>query len=225
AAAEHGQGQFVTVVGEPGVGKSRLCWEFTNSAHAAGWLALEAGAVPYGKTTPYLPAIDLLKAYCGIGERDDQRTVREKVTGRLLALDRAFEVALPAFLTLLDLPVEDRAWQALDPVGRRRRTLDALKRLLLRESQVQPLAVVFEDLHWIDGETQALLESLIESLAGARLLLLVSHRSEYAHDWGCSTSYTQLQIDPLPREGAEELLEVLLGSDPSLDPLKRLLIE
>ncbi len=225
AAAEHGQGQFVTVVGEPGVGKSRLCWEFTNSAHAAGWLALEAGAVPYGKTTPYLPAIDLLKAYCGIGERDDQRTVREKVTGRLLALDRAFEVALPAFLTLLDLPVEDRAWQALDPVGRRRRTLDALKRLLLRESQVQPLAVVFEDLHWIDGETQALLEGLIESLPGARLLLLVSHRSEYAHDWGCSTSYTQLRIDPLPREGAEELLEVLLGSDPSLDPLKRLLIE
>ena len=170
AAAEHGQGQFVTVVGEPGVGKSRLCWEFTNSAHAAGWLALEAGAVPYGKTTPYLPAIDLLKAYCGIGERDDQRTVREKVTGRLLALDRAFEVALPAFLTLLDLPVEDRAWQALDPVGRRRRTLDALKRLLLRESQVQPLAVVFEDLHWIDAETQALLDGLVESLPAARLV-------------------------------------------------------
>jgi tetratricopeptide (TPR) repeat protein len=157
--------------------------------------------------------------------RDDQLVIREKLTGKLLALDREFAVALPAFLTLLDLPVDDRAWQALDPAGRRRRTLDALKRLLLCESQVQPLALVFEDLHWIDGETQALLEGLIESLPGARLLLLVSHRSEYAHDWGCSTSYTQLRIDPLPREGAEELLEVLLGSDPSLDPLKRLLIE
>jgi tetratricopeptide (TPR) repeat protein len=225
AAAGHGAGQFVAVVGEPGVGKSRLLWELSHSAHVAGWLVLESGAVPYGKATPYLPAIDLLKVYCGIAERDDQRVIREKLTGKLLALDREFEVALPAFLTLLDLPVDDRAWQALDPAGRRRRTLDALKRLLIRESQVQPLALVFEDLHWIDGETQALLEALIESLPGARLLLLVSHRFEYAHDWGCSTSYTQLRIDPLPREGAEELLDVLLGTDPGLDPLKRLLIE
>jgi transcriptional regulator with AAA-type ATPase domain/tetratricopeptide (TPR) repeat protein len=225
AAAQHGQGQFVAVVGEPGVGKSRLLWEFNHSAPAAGWLVLESGAVPYGKATPYLPAIDLLKVYCGIAERDDQRVIREKLTGKLLALDREFEVALPAFLTLLDLPVDDRAWQTLDPAGRRRRTLDALKRFILRESQVQPLALVFEDLHWIDGETQALLEGLVESLPGARLLLLVSHRSEYAHDWGCSTSYTQLRIDPLPREGAEELLEVLLGTDPGLGPLKRLLIE
>jgi DNA-binding NtrC family response regulator/tetratricopeptide (TPR) repeat protein len=225
AAAEHGQGQFVAVVGEPGVGKSRLFWEFTHSAHMAGWLVLEAGAVPYGKTTPYLPVIDLLKAYCGITERDDQRVIREKVIGKLLALDRELEVALPAFLTLLDLPVDDRAWQALDPAGRRRRTLDALKRLLLRESQVQPLVLVFEDLHWVDGETQALLESLVESLPGVRLLLLVSHRSEYAHDWGHQTIYTRLWIDPLPRESAEMLLEVLLGTDPSLDPLKRLLID
>jgi len=225
AAAGRGHGQLVAVVGEPGVGKSRLCWEFTHSVPMAGWLVLEAGAVPYGKTTPYLPVIGLLKAYCGIVDRDDRRAIREKVTGKLLALDRAFEVALPAFLTLLDLPVEDRLWQALDPAGRRRRTLDALKRLLLRESQVQPLALVFEDLQWIDGTTQALLEGLIESLPGARLLLIVSHRSEYAHDWGRSTSYTQLRIDPLPRESAEVLLEVLLGSDPGLDPLKRHLIE
>jgi len=225
AAAEHGQGQFVAVVGEPGVGKSRLLWEFTHSAHVSGWLVLEAGAVPYGKTTPYLPAIELLKAYCGIAERDDQRVIREKVIGKLLALDRGFEVALPPFLTLLDLPVDDRAWQALDPAGRRRRTLDALKRLLWRESQVRPLVLVFEDLHWVDGETQALLESLVESLPGVRLLLLASHRSEYAHDWGNQTIYTRLWIDPLPRESAEVLLEVLLGTDPSLDPLKRLLIE
>jgi transcriptional regulator with AAA-type ATPase domain/tetratricopeptide (TPR) repeat protein len=225
AAAEHGRGQFVAVVGEPGVGKSRLLWEFTRSAQVSGWLVLEAGAVPYGKTTPYLPAIELLKAYCGIAERDDQRAIREKVIGKLLALDRGFEVALPAFLTLLDLPVDDRAWHALDPAGRRRRTLDALKRLLLRESQERPLVLVFEDLHWVDGETQALLECLVEGLSGVRLLLLVSHRSEYAHDWGHQTIYTRLQIDPLPRESAEALLEVLLGTDPGLDPFKRLLID
>jgi transcriptional regulator with AAA-type ATPase domain/tetratricopeptide (TPR) repeat protein len=225
AAAGNGQGQLVAVVGEPGVGKSRLLWEFTRSPYIAGWLVLEAGAVPYGKTTPYLPVIDLLKAYCGIGDRDDQRAICGKVTGKLLSLDPAFEVALPAFLTLLDLPVDDRAWQALDPAGRRQRTLDALKRLLLRESQVQPLALVFEDLQWVDGGTQTLFEILVESLPGAHLLLLVSHRPEYAQDWGRQTSCTQLRIDPLPRASAEGLLEVLLGTDPRLGPLKQLLIE
>ena len=225
AAAGHGRGQLVAVVGEPGVGKSRLLWEVTHSAHVGGWLVLEVGAVPYGKTTPYLPVIDLLKAYCGIAERDDQRTTREKVIGKLLALDPGFKVALPVFLTLLDVPVDDAEWQALDPAGRRRRTLETVTRLLLHESQAQPLALVFEDLQWIDGETQALLDNLVESLPSARLMLLVSHRSEYAHGWGSQTSYTRLRIDPLPREGAEALLDALLGNDPGLDTLKRLLIE
>ena len=225
AAAGNGQGQLVAVVGEPGVGKSRLFWEFTHSPHVAGWLVLESGAVPYGKTTPYLPVIELLKTYCGIGDRDDQRAIREKVTGKLLSLDPAFEVALPAFLTLLDVPVDDRVWQTLDPAGRRRRTLDAVKRFLLRESQLQPLVLVFEDLQWIDGGTQAVLDSLAESLPGVRLLLLGSYRPEYAHGWGSKAYYTQLRIDPLPRESAAVLLEVLLGSDPGLDTLKRLLIQ
>ena len=224
-AAWRGNGQLVAVVGEPGVGKSRLFWEFTHSAHVAGWFVLESGAVPYGKTTPYLPAIELLKAYCGISERDDQRTIREKVTGKLLALDRELEVALPAFLTLLDLPVDDRTWRTLDPAVRRRRTLDALKRLLIRESQVQPLAIVFEDLQWIDGETQAVLDSLMESLPTARILLLVNYRPEYQHGWGRKTYYTQLRLDPLAPESAGELLTALLGDDPGLEPLKRMLVE
>jgi tetratricopeptide (TPR) repeat protein len=170
--------------------------------------------------------IELLKVFCGIGERDDQRTVREKLAGKLLVLDGGFEEAsLPAFLTLLDLPVEDRAWLRLDPAGRRRRTLEALKRLLLRESQVQPLALVFEDLQWIDGETQALLDSLVESLPGTRLLLLVSHRPEYTHAWDGRASYTPLQIAPLSPENSDLLLEVLLGTEPALGSLKRLLIE
>jgi transcriptional regulator with AAA-type ATPase domain/tetratricopeptide (TPR) repeat protein len=224
AGAGSGHGQLVAIVGEPGVGKSRLIWEFTHSSHVDGWLVLQAGAVPYGKTTAYLPAIDLLKAYCGIGDRDDRRAIREKVTGKLLALDPAFEFALPAFLTLLDLPVDDRAWQALDPAGRRRRTLDALKGLLIRESQVQPLVLVFEDLHWIDGETQALLDGLVESLPTARVLLLVNYRPEYQHGWVSKTYYSQLRLDALPPESAGELLSALLGDDPALEPLKRLLV-
>jgi len=107
---------------------------------------------------------------------------------------------------------------------RRQRTLHGLKRVLLRESQVQPLLLVFEDLHWIDTETQALLDSLVESLPTARLLLLVNYRPEYQHGWGSKTYYTQLRLDPLPPASADALLQALLGDDLSLAPLTQLLI-
>ena len=114
--------------------------------------------------------------------------------------------------------------RALDPAQRRQRTLDAVKRLLLREAREQPLLLIFEDLHWIDGETQALLDSLVESLGSARLLLLVNYRPEYQHAWGGKTSYSQMRLDALPAESAGELLKALLGDDPRLAPLKQLLV-
>jgi tetratricopeptide (TPR) repeat protein len=180
--------------------------------------------VSYGKSTSYLPVIDLLKAYFKIHDRETHREIREKVTGKLLTLDRALEATLPALLALLDVPVEDVHWEALDPAQRRQRTLDAVKHLLLRESPGQPLLVVFEDLHWIDAETQALLDGLVESLPTARLLLLVNYRPEYQHGWGRKTYYSQLRLDALPPESAGELLNALLGDDPALEPLKRLLV-
>jgi len=222
--ASGGHGQVVAIVGESGVGKSRLVWEVTHSPRVHGWLVLQAGSVSYGQATSYLPVIDLLKRYCAIDDRDGPRAVREKLTGKLVTLDRAQEGSLPALLSLLDVPTEDPQWQRLDPPQRRRRTLDAVKRLVLRESQVQPLLVVVEDLHWIDAETQALLDGLVESLPAARLLLLVNYRPEYQHPWGSRTAYTQLRLDPLPPERAEELLGALLGADAGLEPLTRGLI-
>jgi tetratricopeptide (TPR) repeat protein len=206
------------------VGKSRLTWEFTHSHRVQGWLVLESGSVSYGKATAYLPIIDLLKSYCGIESRDDPRRLREKLTGKLLTLDPALQPTLPAFLALLDLPVEDAAWDALDPPQRRSRTLDACKRLLLRESQVQPLLPVFEDLHWVDADTQAVLDSLVDSLPAARLLVLVNYRPEYEHTWHRKTYYRELRLDPLPPESAGALLQALLGDEAALQPLKTLLI-
>ena len=220
-----GHGQIVALVGEPGVGKSRLYREFTGSQHTLGWVVLEAGSVSYGKATPFLPVADLVKSYLQLDSRDDSRKVREKVTGKILTLDESLKPTLPAFFTLLEVPFDDPEWQALDPPARRQRTLEAVKRLLLRESQEQPLCVVFEDLHWIDSETQALLEILVESLPTARLLLLVNYRPEYQHEWGGKTYYTQLRIDPLAAESAEELLRGLLGEGPELEPVKQLLIQ
>jgi class 3 adenylate cyclase/tetratricopeptide (TPR) repeat protein len=224
ARAAGGLGQVVAIVGEPGVGKSRLVWEVTHSHRVHGWVVLQAGSVSYGKATSYLPVIDLLKGYFAIEDRDGPRAMREKLTGKLLTLDRALEASLPALLSLLDVPSDDPQWPAFDPPQRRRRTLDAVKRLLLRESQTQPLLVVFEDLHWIDSETQAMLDGLVESLPAARLLLLVNYRPEYQHSWGSRTYYTQLRLDPLPPETAEEFLGALLGPDAGLDPLKQVLI-
>jgi DNA-binding NtrC family response regulator/class 3 adenylate cyclase len=222
--AEEGQGQVVAVIGEPGVGKTRLLYEFIRAHPTHRWRILETSATAYGQTIPYLAIIELLKTYVRLDGRDDAQTIRQLVTDTLLRLDPALLDILPAVLTLLDVPVEDPGWQSLDAGQRRQRMLDATKRLLLRESQVQPLLLIVENLHWIDSETQAFLDSLIESLPAARLFLLVSYRPEYQHGWGNKTFYTQFRLNPLPPEHAEELLQALLGHDPSLQPLKQHLI-
>jgi class 3 adenylate cyclase/predicted ATPase len=223
--AEAGHGQIQAAVGEAGVGKSRLVYEFVHSHRTRGWLVLESASVSYGKATPYFPVLDLLKRYVHVEDDDDPRTIRAKVTGQILTLDESLQETIPPLLSLLDALPEDSPFLQLDPPQRRQRTLDGLKRILLRESQVQPLLLVFEDMHWIDSETQALLDSLIESLPTAQLLLLVNYRPEYQHSWGGKTSYTQLRLDPLQPENADEFLQALLGDDPSLEPLKKLLIE
>ncbi len=222
---DHGHGQVVAAVGEPGVGKSRLFWEFTHSHRTHGSLVLESASVSHGKATAYLPLADLLREYFRIESRDDARRVAERVTGKMLTLDRALEPHLPALMALLDVPVEDPAWIGLEAHQRRRQTLEAARRLLLRESQRQPLVLVFEDLHWLDSETQAFLDGLVESLPTARVLLLVNYRPEYGHGWGRKTYYTQIRLDPLLPQSAAELLDALLGVDPGLGPLKSLVIE
>ena len=223
--AGNGHGQVAAIVGEAGAGKSRLVYEFTHSHRLQGWLVVESASVSYGKATSYLPMIDLLKGYFKIQDRDDLREIREKVTGKLLTLDESLKPTLPALLALLDVPVDDAAWQTLDAAERRQQTLDAVKRLLLREAREQPLLLIFEDLHWIDGETQALLDGLVESLGSARLLLLVNYRPEYQHAWGSKTAYSQTRLDTLPAESAGALLGALLGDDPGLAPLKHLLVK
>jgi tetratricopeptide (TPR) repeat protein len=213
------------IVGQAGVGKSRLVYEFTHTHRLQGWLTLQSTSVSYGKATSYLPVIDLLKDYFKIQDRDDLREIREKVTGKLLSLDDALKPTLPALLALLDVPVDDAAWRTLDPGQRRERTLDAVRRMLLREAREQPLLLIFEDLHWIDGETQAVLNTVVDSLGSARLLMLLNYRPEYQHGWSSKTYYGQIRLDALPGESAGALLEALLGEDPSLAPLKQLLVK
>jgi class 3 adenylate cyclase/tetratricopeptide (TPR) repeat protein len=220
----HGHGQVVAVVSEAGVGKSRLYAEFLRSPHARDCLVLETGCVSYRKA-PYLPIIELLRAYFQVAEHEAPYKTRQKVVAKLASLDVTFDVFAPPCFWLLDLPIDDSRWERLDPEQRRRRALEAVRMLLLHECRRQPVIVVFEDLHWIDAESQAFLESLVEALGAARLLLLVNYRPEYQHGWAARSYYRHFRIDGLPPETADELMDALLGPDPSLRPLKRLLAE
>src|SRR5262245_5232816 len=152
--AQTGHGQIVGVMGEPGLGKSRLFYEFKLTA-PSGCLVLDALSVSYGKASPYLPLLDLLKSYFQIQPQDDERTRREKVGGKVLMLDRSLEETLPYLFALLGLDEATSSLQQMDPQPqiRRQRTFAAIKKLFLRESLNQLVILIFEDLHWIDSET------------------------------------------------------------------------
>ena len=224
ALMKEGHGQIVGVIGEPGVGKSRLCHEFKSLVQKQ-CLVLETFSVSHSKAYPYLPLIDLLKSYFQITPQDDERKRREKVTGRVLTLDRGLEDTLPYILFLLSAGEETAALQEMDPQTRARRTHEAIKRLLARESLNQPLFLIFEDLQWLDTETQEFLDLLSDSIATARILLLVNYRPEYASPWEVRTYYTRVRLDPLGQQDAEELLATLLGNGTDLAPVKHFLLE
>src|SRR5215472_1373382 len=238
--AGSGKGQILAMVGEPGLGKSRLVHEFTRHQLRPGWLVLEGTSVSYGKATPYFPLIEMLRGNFQIADGEGSDNIREQVVMHILELDNMLKDAIPPILALLGALAEvsspapwtqfkelvdaTERYLGTDPLQRRRYTFDALKRVLIRESQRQPLLIVFEDLHWIDSETQTFLDSFVESLPMARIVLVVDYRREYSHSWGDKSYYTQIRVDPLQPASAEELLQYLLGSNKDLAPLKELLM-
>jgi class 3 adenylate cyclase/ribosomal protein L40E len=219
-----GHGQIVAAMAEAGTGKSRLYFEFKATSQS-GWMVLETFSVSHGKASAYLPVLDLLHGYFKIAGEDDERTRREKVAGRIAILDRSLEDALPYLFSLLGIVEGEDPLAQMDGQIKKRRTLEAIKRILLRESLNQPLMVIFEDLHWIDEATQEFLNLLADSIGTAKILLLVNYRPEYSHQWNSKTYYTQLRLDPLGRESAEEMLAALLGEGGAVAALKRLIIE
>jgi class 3 adenylate cyclase/tetratricopeptide (TPR) repeat protein len=222
--AKAGHGQIVAAVGEAGAGKSRLMYEF-KATIPDGCKVLEAYSVSHGKASTWLPVIELLKSYFEITDEDDDNRRSEKVEARVRGLDPAPAETLPYVLSLLGIAGAVASLAMMDARIRRRRTLEAVKRIITRESLQQPLVVIFEDLHWIDAETQELLDLLVDGVANARILMLVNYRPEYRHEWGNRACYTQLRLDPLGGQSADEMLLALLGGDASLQSLKRLIIE
>src|SRR5713101_4886577 len=222
--ARSGHGQLIAVVAEAGTGKSRLFYEFKATIPAECKL-LEAYSVSHGKASAWLPVLELLKSYFEIADEDDDNRRSERVEAKVRGLDPALAETLPYILSLLGVAGAGASLAMMDVPIRRRRTLDAIKRIIIRESLKQPLVVIFEDLHWIDAETQELLDLLVDSVASARILMLVNYRPEYRHEWSNRTCYTQLRLDPLEGHSADEMLHAMLGEDASLQSFKRLIID
>jgi DNA-binding SARP family transcriptional activator len=220
-----GSGQVAAIVGEPGMGKSRLVHEFVKSSLAASCRVLETGTISQDAAATYLPIANLLRTRFEISEHDTQAEATDKLRRGLESLDPALAAALPPLAALLELPAEDPQGRTLSPPQQRQRTLEAVKTFLIRESRLRPLLMVVEDLHWTDPGTQAVLDHLVDAIAGSRVLLVVTHRPEYQHRWFAKSYFLQLRVDPLPTEGADRLLQALLGNDSRLAELRRQLIE
>ncbi len=223
--AEARHGQVVGVVGEAGVGKSRLMWEFTRASRTEGWLLLEMPAASHTRATPYAPVTTMLQAYFQVEPEHDVAAIRARVAERTLELDAQLHWAVPAFLALGDIPTEDGEWSALEPSERRRRIFAAVTRVVLREAERRPVLVVVENLHWADSETEALVTALVEEVGEARVLLLASYRPEYRPRWRQLDHVGELRLEPLSSSSAKALLQEVLGSTPDLQPVARLLVE
>lgn len=224
AQTESGAGQVVLIVGEPGIGKSRLVHEFVHSPLIQDWTVLQSGTTSHDTSATYLAIAILLRAWFDIGERDSPSEAAPKLHAGIEKLDRALAPALPALCALLDLPVNDPHWATLSPPQKRHRTLNAVQALVMRKAEERPLALVVEDLHWVDVGTQAVLDHLVTGLAAARVLLLFTCRPEYRHEWSGKSYFSRLRLDPLAAVNADRLLRTLLGEEGSLAGLRRSLI-
>ena len=240
AEAGSGKGRILALVGEAGMGKSRLVREFMQTYLPSDWKVIQAFSVSYGKAAPFFPVIELLRGYFNIAAGEDSHSAQTKILDRMLALDPALGARhrrswrcwmfcrsrRQRIASAIRVSIEAiNKFHGMEPQEKRARTFDALKQLLLRESRAQKLLVLFEDLHWIDSETQSFLDILVESLSPARILLLVNYRPGYTHTWAAKDYYLRVRLDPLPPAGADELLGSLIGQQAELASLRELLIK
>jgi predicted ATPase len=219
-----GHGEVLAVVAEAGTGKSRLFHEFKSSLPIECRL-LQAYSVSHGKASAWLPVLELLHRYFGIEGTNDPVARREKVQAALTALGVGLTDVRPYLFALFGITDEPDPLAQMNSQVKRRRTLEAIRSVILRENLKQPLVIAFEDLHWVDGETQELLDLLVDSITGTRILLLVNYRPEYRHQWSSKSHYTQIRLDPLGGEGAAAMLTALLGDGAELDTVKQLIAE
>jgi adenylate cyclase len=223
--ALEGQAQVVGVVGEAGVGKSRLCEEFARSATARGITVRRTAGLSHAQEVPLLPVLEFLRDYFGIDDTDSRAEAQEKIARRLLALDPGFQDSLPLMFDFLEVPDEARPVPQMSPEVRMERIFAVIRRITQRRSDREALILLFEDLHWFDPLSRAFVERLVPSFPGTRTLLLTNFRPEFSPPWASHSYYRQLPLQPLDGGAVGRLLEGLLGRDDSLGPLVKLIAD
>ncbi len=226
AQAERSEGAAVGIVAEPGVGKSRLCHEFTERCRERGIEVFECQAQAHARSIPFMPVLQMLRSYFGIADSDPERIVREKIAGRALLLDPAFADELPLLFDFLGVPDPERPLPQLSAEARHRALRGAVCRLVRAPGRRTTMVALVEDLHWMDEGSAALLSELISSVEGTQTLAIVNFRPEYdAGKWAGAPTYRDLALEPLGPDDTRELLRDLAGEDPSLDGLGELIHE
>jgi class 3 adenylate cyclase/tetratricopeptide (TPR) repeat protein len=225
AQAADGKAQVIGIVGEAGVGKSRLCHEFAQRCRGRGTPVYHVAGQAHARSVPFLPVLELMRAYFDVTDQDSDQTARERIAGKLLLLDESFADDLPLIFDFLAVPDPERPAPRMDPDARQRQLLGLTKRLIRAQSAREPGVNLFEDLHWVDPGSQAFLANHIEAIQGTRSLTVVNFRPEYHASWMSKSYYRQIALVPLGPEAIEEMLGDLLGSDPSLDGLPELVRE
>ncbi|HEY5644943.1 MAG TPA: adenylate/guanylate cyclase domain-containing protein [Pseudomonadales bacterium] len=215
--ARNGNGQVIGVVAEAGTGKSRLCFEFLESCRAQGVRVLIGRAVAHGRNIPFLPILEIFRAWFEITPQDDAQRAREKIAGRMVLLDPALTETLPSLFEFLSVGDPSRPSPATSPKTRQREIIGVMRQVV--QSHDQPTVTMIEDLHWLDAASDEFLSHLVEARAGSRSLLLLNFRPEYHADWMQKSWYRQIPLNPLTAEALAELLVDLLGTDSSLAPL------
>ncbi|MEK6327588.1 MAG: AAA family ATPase, partial [Actinomycetota bacterium] len=223
--ALEGQGQVIGIVGEAGVGKSRLCHEFAERYRAKGMPVYHVAGQAHARSVPLMPVLELMRAYFDITDLDSDQTARERIAGKLLLLDESFGDDLPLIFDFLSVPDPEKPAQRMDPEARQRQVLGVIKRLTRAQSAREPGLNLFEDLHWLDPASEAFLATQVDASQGTRSLTIVNFRPEYHAPWMSKSYYRQIALVPLGAEAIEEMLRDLLGSDASLAGLPELVRE
>jgi tetratricopeptide (TPR) repeat protein len=222
--AQSGAGQVVGIVGEAGVGKSRLLLEFGNRLSQGEFTHLQGRCLHYGGSMAYLPIVDILRSYFFLKETDREFIIKKKMKQKILQLDDKLLDILPPFQDLLSLKVADEAYLDLEPKQKRTRAFEAIRDLLIRESQNKPLVLVVEDLHWMDKTSEEFLNYLIGWLASARIFLILLYRPEYTHQWGSKSYYNRVGLDHLTTKSSAELVQAILESGEVAPELRALVL-
>jgi class 3 adenylate cyclase/tetratricopeptide (TPR) repeat protein len=221
---KEGHGQVVGIMGEPGMGKSRIIREFTHSLPNDEYTCLEGGCLHYGDTIPYLPILDILKDCFDIKEDENEAAIKLKIGRKISQLGSLPESILPSLHEILSLKVTDEAYSKLDGKQRRDKVFESIRMLLIAESQKKPLVVVVEDLHWIDKTSEEFLTYLIGSLATTRILLILLFRPEYNPSWSTKTFYSQIRVDQLPKKTSQDLIQAILAGGEIAPELNDLIV-